>query len=133
MATSIEAVHANFPRIDQGATWFVDLGWFADVDGVKTPVNLDGYEIRVRLMRSTSQVVLDVKTVTIDDPSSGQFEIRLSKEETQNLPFRNFGSVRFSVRVDLRRTGPDDLETGYKTGEVVALVVGTVTAYQLGA
>ena len=132
MATSIEAVHANFPRIDQGATWFVDLGWFADVDGVKTPVNLDGYEIRVRLMRS-GNVVLDVQTVTIHDPSSGQFEIRLSKEETQDLPFKNFGSVQFSIRVDLRRTGPDDLGTGYKTGEVVALVVGTVTAYRLGA
>ena len=133
MATSIEAVHANLPRIDQGATWFVDLGWFADVDGVRTPVNLDGYDIRVRLMRSASNVVLDVQTITIDDPTSGQFEIRLSQEETQNLPFRNFRSVRFSIRVDLKRTGPDDLETGYRTGEVVALVAGTVTAYQLGA
>ena len=134
MATSIEAADASLPRIDQGATWFVDLGWFADVDGVKTPVDLTGYTIRVRLMNGVDNVVLDIKNITVDDPKTGKFEIRLSNQQTQSIPFTpRLPVIRLAVRVDLVRTGENDIETGYKSGDVVALIAGHTMAYALGS
>lgn len=127
MSSSVTPTKDSDLRFDQGATWFCDYCWKQD-DEAQTPIDISSYDVEVCFFHPSGSLAMGPYSVgngVTKTGNTGEFEIRVSSADTEFISEK----INLTMRVDLTRTGTDDLVTDYKVGEVVALVTGTITGY----
>lgn len=111
----------NF-TIYQGSTFRLPLIWKTKSDGVSTPVDISLYKIRMQIRKKLKDttVIMELTTdngrVVKTVPTSGEFELRLTSEETSEL---EFNTAVYDVEFYIEYEPPEpDYVVRLLTGEI---------------